>query len=70
MVDGQVVMLELDSDHYYRLDAAGSRMWELLSTGGDVDAAYARLLESGTRSGADRSGDTAATLARSRADQG
>jgi len=39
MVDGQVVMLELGSEHYYRLDAVGSRMWELLSTGGDVDAA-------------------------------
>jgi len=45
MVDGQVVMLELGSEDYYRLDAVGSRMWELLSTGGDVDAAYARLLE-------------------------
>jgi Coenzyme PQQ synthesis protein D (PqqD) len=45
MVDGRVVMLELDSEHYFRLDAVGSRMWELLSTDGDVDAAYARLLE-------------------------
>ena len=45
MVDGRVVMLELDSERYFRLDEVGSRMWELLSTGGDVDAAYARLLE-------------------------
>jgi hypothetical protein len=45
MVDGRVVMLDLDSEHYYRLDEVGSRMWELLSTGGDVDAAYAHLLE-------------------------
>jgi hypothetical protein len=45
MVDGQVVMLELDSERYYRLDEVGSRMWELLSTGSDVDAAHARLLE-------------------------
>ena len=45
MIDGRVVMLELDSEHYFRLDAVGSRMWELLSTDGDVDSAYARLLE-------------------------
>jgi hypothetical protein len=45
MVDGQVVMLELESEHYYRLDAVGSRMWELLSEDGDVDAAYVQLLE-------------------------
>lgn len=38
-------MLELDSEHYFRLDDVGSRMWELLSEGGDVDSAYARLLE-------------------------
>jgi hypothetical protein len=38
-------MLELGSEHYFRLDPVGSRMWELLATGADVDAAYARLLE-------------------------
>jgi hypothetical protein len=45
MVDDRVVMLELGSEHYFRLDPVGSRMWELLATGADVDAAYARLLE-------------------------
>ncbi len=28
MVEGRVVMLDLDSEHYYRLDAVGSRMFE------------------------------------------
>jgi hypothetical protein len=45
MVDGRVVMLDLDSEHYYRLDGVGSRMWELLCDRGDVEVVHARLLD-------------------------
>jgi hypothetical protein len=38
-------MLELDRQHYYRLDAVGSRMWELLCEHGDIEATHARILE-------------------------
>jgi hypothetical protein len=43
MVDGQVVMLDLESEHYYRLDAVGSRMWELLCECGEVETVHSRL---------------------------
>ena len=43
VVDGQVVMLELDSENYFRLDDVGTRMWEVLCECGEVEAAFARL---------------------------
>jgi hypothetical protein len=45
VVEGRVVMLELDREHYYRLDAVGSRMWELLCEHGDIEATHRRILE-------------------------
>jgi hypothetical protein len=42
-VEGRVVMLDLESERYYRLDAVGSRMWELLSELGEVETVHARL---------------------------
>ena len=44
-VDGRVVMLQLDSEHYYRLDTVGSRMWELLDELGEIGRVHARLLD-------------------------
>ncbi|MGI8801074.1 MAG: PqqD family protein [Solirubrobacteraceae bacterium] len=44
IVEGRVVMLDLDAERYYRLDSVGSRMWELLSEFGDVESVHARLL--------------------------
>jgi hypothetical protein len=37
-VEGRVVRLDLDSEHYYRLDPVGSRMWELLCECNDRDS--------------------------------
>jgi hypothetical protein len=45
IVEDRVVMLDLDSEHYYRLDPVGSRMWELLCENGAVETAHARLIE-------------------------
>jgi hypothetical protein len=45
IVEGRVVLLDLDSEHYYRLDRVGSRMWELLCEAGAVEAVQARLIE-------------------------
>lgn len=45
VVEGRVLMLELDREHYYRLDAVGSRMWELLCEHGDIEATHAQVLE-------------------------
>lgn len=45
MVEGRVVMIDLESEHYYRLDAVGSRMWELLNECGEVETVHARLLD-------------------------
>jgi hypothetical protein len=45
VVEGRVVMLDLDSEHYYRLDPVASRMWELLCENGAVETAHARLIE-------------------------
>jgi hypothetical protein len=41
IVAEEVVLLDLDAAMYYRLNASGSRMWELLAEHGDA----ARVLE-------------------------
>ena len=43
-VGEESVLLNLDSERYFGLDAVGTRMWEALSTHGGVEAAYAELL--------------------------
>lgn len=43
VVEGRVVILELDDEHYYRLDEVGSRMWEVLCESGDLGAARKQL---------------------------
>jgi len=44
-LDGESVLLNLESEKYFGLDATGTRMWELVTTAPTVDAAYAQLLE-------------------------
>ena len=39
------VILDVNSERYYGLDAVGTRMWEALSAHGTVAPAYAALLE-------------------------
>lgn len=43
-LDGESVLLNLDSGDYYGLDQVGTRMWTLLSQSGDVETAYGVLL--------------------------
>ncbi len=43
--DGESVLLDLDAERYYSLNATGSRMWLALTSAASVEEAYAALLE-------------------------
>ena len=42
-VDGEAVLLNLDSENYLGLDEVGTRMWVVLTTSDSVRAAYETL---------------------------
>lgn len=44
-LDGECVILNLDSERYFGLDAVGTRMWILLTASESVQAAYDTLLD-------------------------
>jgi hypothetical protein len=44
-VDGELVLLNLDNEQYYGLDAVGTAFWNALEQLSDVEAAKALLLE-------------------------
>lgn len=44
-LDGEFVLLNLDTGIYFGLDAVGARIWSLLAEGADEDAVCERLLE-------------------------
>lgn len=44
-IDGEAVLLNLDSGKYYGLDEVGSRMWALLTHHRAIEPAYRTLLE-------------------------
>lgn len=44
-LDGESVLLNLETEKYFGLDATGTRMWQLVTAAPTVDAAYAQLLE-------------------------
>src|SRR5271157_4809338 len=44
-LDGESVMLNLETEKYFGLDATGTRMWQLVTAAPSVDAAYVQLLE-------------------------
>jgi len=44
-LDGESVLLNLETERYFGLDTTGTRMWELLTSSPSIDAAFARLLE-------------------------
>jgi hypothetical protein len=44
-LDDESVLLNLDTERYFGLDATGTRIWELITTMPNVDAAYEKLLE-------------------------
>ena len=43
-VQGETVLLQLDSGEYFGLDAVGTRIWQLIAADGDLDAARVALL--------------------------
>ncbi len=44
-LEGESVLLNLETEKYFGLDATGTRMWQLVTAAPTVDAAYAQLLE-------------------------
>lgn len=43
--DEEAVLLSLETQQYYSLNETGSRVWELLSDGQDIDAIAAAITE-------------------------
>ncbi len=44
LLDQESVLLNLETERYFGLDETGTRMWQLLTTSPDIDAAYQELL--------------------------
>jgi hypothetical protein len=44
-VEGEMVLLSLESERYYALDDVGSRFWELLIEHGDLERVVAVMLD-------------------------
>jgi len=44
-LDGECVLLNLETERYFGLDHTGTRMLELVSTTSSIDVAYEKLLQ-------------------------
>jgi len=44
-VSGETVLLDLESENYFGLDAVGTRIWQLIKENDDLRAIYNTLLE-------------------------
>ncbi|MGB7726694.1 MAG: PqqD family protein [Candidatus Acidiferrum sp.] len=44
-LDGETVLLNLDTEKYFGLDATGTRMWELTTHSSSIKTAFATLTE-------------------------
>jgi hypothetical protein len=44
-LDGELVLLNLQTERYFGLDAVGTRMWEAVTRSSTIAAAYEKLLE-------------------------
>ena len=44
-LEGEAVLLNLETEHYYGLDDVGTRMWQLLAEHGDVATVVEQLIE-------------------------
>ena len=42
-LEGESVLLNLETERYFGLDATGSRMWELLTSSPSIDSAFEKL---------------------------
>ena len=43
-LDRESVLLNLETEQYFGLDETGTRMWQLVTTSPNIDAAYQELL--------------------------
>ncbi len=43
-LDGELVLLNLDTENYFGLDEVGTRMWELVSSSRSVEDAFEQLV--------------------------
>ena len=43
-LEGESVLLNLDSERYFGLDETGTHMWSVLSTCKSIEAAYQKLM--------------------------
>jgi Coenzyme PQQ synthesis protein D (PqqD) len=44
VLDQESVLLNLETEQYFGLDETGTRMWQLVTTSPNIDAAYEALL--------------------------
>jgi hypothetical protein len=44
-LDNESVFLNLETERYFGLDQTGTRMWHLVTTAQNIDAAYQQLLD-------------------------
>jgi hypothetical protein len=44
-LDGESVLLNLETEKYFGLDATGTRMWELVTNSPTIELAYGQLVE-------------------------
>ena len=44
-MDGESVLLNLETEKYFGLDATGTRMWQLVTDSPTIETAYGRLVE-------------------------
>jgi len=44
-LDGESVLLNLETERYFGLDSTGTRMWELVTTSPTIELAYGKLVE-------------------------
>lgn len=44
VLDGESVLLNLETERYFGLDETGTRMWQLVTASQDIETAYGELL--------------------------
>jgi Coenzyme PQQ synthesis protein D (PqqD) len=44
-LDGEAVLLDLQSERYYGLNELGTRIWQLITDNGDLSFVYEQLLD-------------------------
>lgn len=45
MLEGESVLLNLETERYFGLDGTGTRMWQVVTAAANIDGAYQELLQ-------------------------